>query len=338
MSPTQAAGKNEEYFSGRTVIVTGATGFIGTPLTGALVRVGACVHAVSRSREGNRGENVRWWKGGLEDLDVTRKILRQVKPSIIIHLAGYAWGRQDLSSVPSTFYGCLATTVNVLTAAAESECPRIVLPGSLEEPEGPAAIPNSPYSAAKWACNAYGRMFHKVFRIEVVQTRIFMAYGPGQNDRKVIPYIVLALAQGHPPALQSHNRIVDWIYIDDVVEGIMASSRMDKLDHQPIDIGSGIGVSIGSVAEKLCRLMNVGPSIRIEEEPTRSDEIVRVADIESTYRRTGWRAQIPLDAGLLKTITWYQRGCNPSKEEGSVRSDAGFGFKSDRNDGKGAGS
>ena len=338
MSPTQTAGKNEEYFSGRTVLVTGATGFIGTPLTGVLARIGACVHAVSRSGEGEKGENIRWWKGDLEDLDVTRKILRQVKPSVIIHLAGHAWGTQDLSSVPSTFYGCLATTVNVLTAAAESGCPRIVLPGSLEEPEGSDAIPNSPYSAAKWACSVYGKMFHKIFTVQVVQTRIFMAYGPGQNDRKVIPYMVLSLLQGHSPVLQSQKRIVDWIYIDDVVEGIITSSRLDTHDHRPIDIGSGVGMSIGSVAEKLCRLMNTDPCIRTEEESTRHDEVVRVADIESTYRRTGWRAQIPLDVGLLKTITWYKQRCNSTQEVGSVSSKAGCTFKSDRNEKKGAGS
>jgi UDP-glucose 4-epimerase len=316
MSPTISIGKNEEYFSGQTVLVTGATGFIGVPLTGALLRAGARVHAVSRSEGGNREENIRWWKGDLEDLNVTRKILRQVNPSIIIHLAGYPWGTQDLSSVPSTFYGCLATTVNVLTAAAESGKPRIVLPGSLEEPEGSDAIPNSPYSAAKWGCSVYGKMFQKIFSIEVVQTRIFMTYGPGQNGRKVIPYMVLSLLKGHSPVLQSHKRIVDWIYIDDVVEGIMASSRLDKLDHLPIEIGSGIGISIGSVADKLYRLMNMAPDIRIDEKPTRSDEVVRVADVESTYRRTGWRVQVSLDVGLLKTIEWYKQRCH-SKGAGS---------------------
>lgn len=332
MSPIQTIGRNEDFFAGRTVLVTGATGFIGTPLTGALVRVGARVHAVSRSEAGNRGNNVLWWKGELEDLDATKMILRQVKPSLIIHLAGHAWGTQDLSSVPSTFYGCLATTVNVLTAAAESGCPRIVLPGSLEEPEESGTIPNSPYSAAKWACNVYGKMFHKVFTTEVVQTRIFMAYGPGQNDRKVIPYVIRSLLRGDSPVIQSKERIVDWIYIDDVVEGIMASARSNWTDQIPIDIGSGIGVSIGSVAEKLYSLIKSAPPIRFSEMPKRMDEVVRVADVEATHRKTGWKPNTPMDVGLLKTITWYENGCKSTKGKDSVSSNVGFSYKTKRND------
>ena len=328
--------QNEKYFSGRTVLVTGATGFIGAPLIVSLGRVGACVHAVSRSEIGDRGENIRWWKGDLKDLDVTAKIFRQVKPSLVIHLAGYAWGNQDLSSVPATFYGCLATTVNVLTAAAASGCQRVVLPGSLEEPVDSDEIPNSPYSAAKWACSVYGRMFRKVFTMEVVQTRIFMTYGPRQNDRKVIPHIVISLLQGHSPVLQSHERLVDWIYIDDVVEGIMASSRSDG--HKPIDIGSGIGVSIGSIAEKLRRLINISCPIRFAEKPTRSNEVVRVADVETTYRVTGWRAKIPLDIGLLKTIEWYKERCDANWGDGSVGSNKSYTFKTDRKEEKGASS
>jgi nucleoside-diphosphate-sugar epimerase len=330
----QNTKQNEKYFSGRTVLVTGASGFIGIPLIVSLGRVGAYVHAVSRSEVGDRGGNIRWWKGDLKDLDVTGKILRQVKPSLVIHLAGYAWGNQDLLSVPATFYGCLATTVNVLTAAAESGCQRIVLPGSLEEPVDSDEIPNSPYSAAKWACSVYGSMFRKVFTMDVVQTRIFMTYGPGQNYRKVIPHIILSLLQGHSPVLQSQERLVDWIYIDDVVEGIMASSRLDG--HKTIDIGSGIALSIGSVAEKLRRLINISRPIRFSAKPKRSNEVVRVADIEATHRRTGWRPMIPLDIGLLKTIEWYKERCDAMHGDVGVGSNTAFTFKTDRNEEEGA--
>ncbi len=307
--------------------MTGASGFIGKPLTAALVRLGAQVSAVSRSGQKSTEGHVRWWKANLEDLASTREIIRQEKPDLVFHMAAHAWGSQDLSVVPATFYGCLATTVNVLTATAESGCRSIVLPGSLEEPLDPGGTPNSPYSAAKWASHTYGRMFHKLFGMEVIQPRIFMSYGPGQDCRKVIPYIVISLLNGNPPILQSPERIVDWIYIDDVVTGILAASSGSQKGDQPFEIGSGIGVSIGNVAEKLSRLINTNSSMRFEKLPTRIDEVVRVAEVDATFRRTGWKAKTPLDVGLLMTIEWYRERLRCNLGDGIVSSNVDCGRK-----------
>jgi len=296
----------DTFFSGRKVLVTGASGFIGSPLTAELVRIGAQVTAVTRGGQGSGSGHVRWVEGNLEDLTITREIINQEKPELVFHMAAHAWGSQDLSLVAATFYGCLATTVNVLIATAETGCSRIVLPGSLEEPLELGGTPNSPYSAAKFASNMYGKMFHKLYGMEVVQTRIFMTYGPGQDCRKVIPFFITSLLCRAPLCVQSPDRIIDWIYIDDVVSGILAASSGSQMSDHPVEIGSGIGVSIGEVAEKLCRMLDTDSSMIFDEMPRRVEEIVRVADADATYLRTGWRAKIPLEVGLLRTIEWYK--------------------------------
>jgi nucleoside-diphosphate-sugar epimerase len=296
----------DTFFLGRKVLVTGASGFIGKPLTATLVRLGAQVNVVSRNVQKQTGGNVNWWKGNLEDLASTREMIRRAKPDLIYHMAAHAWRSQDLSDVPLTFYGCLATTVNVLTAAAESGCRRVVLPGSLEEPVDPGDIPNSPYSAAKWASNVYGNMFQKLFGMEVIIARIFMVYGPGQDSRKVIPYIVITLLKGKTPHLKSPERIVDWIYIDDVVQGMLTASSGKYTGGQPVEIGSGIGISIGDVAKKICKMINNNISAHFDDKPGLIDEVVRIADVETAFRRTGWRPQTAMDAGLCRTIEWYK--------------------------------
>jgi nucleoside-diphosphate-sugar epimerase len=208
----------------------------------------------------------------------------------------------------------------------------------LEEPIGPDVTPNSPYAAAKWGCQVYGKMFRKLYGMEVVQTRIFMTYGPGQDSRKVIPYMILSLLSGQSPILASNERLVDWIYIDDVVEGLLAASRWARPDGQPVDIGSGVGTSVGSVADKLCRLIDPEIPLRFDVLQKRKDEVVRVADVETSHRKIGWRPQISLEDGLQKTIAWTKERCRTDptyREPGSTK---GFSFGKARIEKKGAAS
>jgi len=110
------------------------------------------------------------------------------------------------------------STVNLLTVAANIGCRRIVLLASLEEPEPghTDAAPASPYAAAKWTSGTYGRMFHKLYQTPVVLVRPFMTYGPRQDVRPC--YHLLLQDQAPKPA--SGQRQVDWIYVDDVIEGL----------------------------------------------------------------------------------------------------------------------
>ena len=129
-----------------------------------------------------------WHEADLEDLAVTRSLFTLLKPEVVYHLAGAVGANPDLGLVVPTFHSLLTSTVNVLVAASEAGCRRIVLTGSLTEPAGidGAATPHSPYAAAKWAASGYGRMFHELYGAPVVILRLFMTYGPGQAPSKLI--------------------------------------------------------------------------------------------------------------------------------------------------------
>src|SRR5262249_24363716 len=145
-------------------LVTGARGFLGSHLCRRLIECGAEVHAVARSRspEGSPSKNLHWWQVDLENLGATRDVFSRVKPDVIYHLSGHVTAASDIRHVLPTFRSLLLTTVQLLTIAAEIGCRRIVLTASLNEPQmGQVdSSPGSPYSAAKWASNAFGRMFH----------------------------------------------------------------------------------------------------------------------------------------------------------------------------------
>ncbi len=294
-------------FAGRRILITGASGFIGSHLCRRLCEQEAEVHAVSRSRRASNGrDEPRWWQGDAADAKFVRELFRTVQPEFVFHLAGETRGKRDLELVLPTFQQNLTTTVNMLLTAAESGCRRVVLAGSLEEPEtGKTA--SSPYAAAHVGIHAYARMFHEIFAAPAVVARMFMVYGPGQEAmQKLIPYVTLALLRGESPKLSSGKRLVDWIYIDDVVEGLLALAQAPEIEGRALDLASGRFVSVREVVEALVRLTGSSVGSIFGAEADRKMETSRKADIEDTFARTGWKPRTPLEEGLRRTITWYE--------------------------------
>jgi UDP-glucose 4-epimerase len=248
-----------DRLSGNSVLVTGASGFIGGHLCRRLTACGARVHAVSRGSQRSDSEHLSWWQADCGDSSEIRELFRAVRPQIVFHLASHVAGARELDVVLPTFSGNLASTVHLLTAAAEVGCQRIVLAGSSEEPLGfnETAFPCSPYAAAKWASSIYGRMFHQLFQLPVVMPRIFMTYGPDQKDvHKLVPYVIRRLLRGEVPRLSSGRRQADWIYVGDVVEGLLRAAVVHGIEGCGFDLGSGSLISVREIVGQITEIVD----------------------------------------------------------------------------------
>jgi len=307
-------------FSGRRVLVTGASGFIGSHLLRRLQSCGAELHAVTREDRSSDEAGLRWWSGDLAETGAVRNIVSAVRPEVLFHLASNVTGSRDLGLVLPTFQSNLISTVNLLTSAAECGCSRFILAGSMEEPVSGCGdpVPCSPYAAAKWAATGYARMFHALYGLPAVIVRIFMVYGPGQRDiRKLIPSVILSLLRGEAPRLSSGRRPVDWIFVEDVVDGLIAAASAADQGGATVDLGSGMLVTVREIAERLARLVDpaIAPQFgAIEDRPL---ETVRSANTTHTERLIGWKLRTTLDEGLERTVEWYRQ--NQSLFDGRER-------------------
>lgn len=294
-----------DSFAGRKVLVTGGTGFIGQHLCEALVALGAEVYGLSRTAQAqNLVRACKAWAVDLTDIEAVRAAVSKIQPQFIYHLAGMVTARQDLNLVLPMLQNNLVGTVYLLLAVAEIGCKRMVLVGSSEEPKAGTLddIPTSPYAAAKAAASMYARMFHKVYRLPVVVVRPFMAYGPRQEPTKLVPYTILALLHGENPRLSSGKRVCDFIYVLDVVRGLLKASMQPGLEGGTLDLGTGEGSSVRKVVELLVKLTGSTARPIFGALPDRLDERPQIADIDATRRLLDWEPLWSLRDGLVEAV------------------------------------
>jgi UDP-glucose 4-epimerase len=295
-------------YHGSKVLVTGASGFIGRRLCRRLTELGAEVAAASRQPAPPESP-ARWHQVDLTAAETASQLVAEARPDVVFHLASKVTESRERSAVLSTFHANLASTVYLLDAVAEHGCRRIVQTGSLEEPEpgDPVNIPTSPYAAAKWSASAYGRMFRQLWGTPVVLARLFMIYGPEQRDHsKIVPHVVTSLLLGREPQLGSGKRPVDWVYVDDVVEGLLRVGVVPGLEGQQVDLGSGKLVPVRAVVEQLYALLAVGKEPSFGTVADRPMEQVRVARAEESEEQLGWMPTVALEDGLARTVSWYR--------------------------------
>ena len=267
------------------------------------------MHAVGRSEPSHLEPLAEVWARDVAQEDELRDLMQRVRPEVIFHLASEVTGSRDLDRVWPTFHSNLSSTVNVLVEATRSGCERVVLTGSMEA-SGTSredAVPPSPYAAAKRASGEYARMFHALYGCPVVNLRVSMVYGPGQGDRtKLIPYVARCLLNNVQPELTSGTRLVDWIYVEDVVEAHLKAATALEAVGKSIDIGSGGAATIRDVVESLARSVGTQAEPRFGVLRDRPLEQPLVADPEEAQRVLGWRATTSLHDGLRRTVEWLR--------------------------------
>jgi nucleoside-diphosphate-sugar epimerase len=292
-------------FANKKVMVTGAAGFIGGHLCQALVTLGADVYGLDRPGTFKADiSGIKTRELDLRDYEGLKTFLVDIRPELVYHLASLVTARQELDLILPTLHNNLVSTVNLLLIMTELGCERLVVMGSAEQPNN--GIPNSPYAATKAAMSLYAGMFFRIYDLPVVTIRQVMAYGPKQRPEKLIPYTILSLLRNQTPKLSSGKRIIDFIYVQDVVRGLLMTGIRSGINGKTIELGTGKGISIAELVNILVELSGSTTQLKFGSMPDRLGEEPLIANLAATRAILGWQPRWSLRDGLFETLNWYK--------------------------------
>jgi nucleoside-diphosphate-sugar epimerase len=167
-------------------------------------------------------------------------------------------------------------------------------------------------------------MFHELFSLPVVMPRICMTYGPNQRDlQKLVPFVIRSLLRGEAPKLSSGQRRADWIYVDDVVEGLLRAALCSGIEGCAFDLGTGRLTSVREIVEQITEIMGTSVKPAFGALPDRPFEQERPADTTFLIERLAYEPRTSLRQGLEETVEWYRQQFSPvlttaSAGEGNV--------------------
>ncbi len=301
------------------VLVTGGAGFIGSHVAEACLEAGDSVWVVDNLASGsakNLPSGVVFQEGDVADAEFMRRLVEEMRPAVIHHLAAQASVTRSLAEPLRDARVNVMGTLGVLEAARSMDTPpRVVYAatggacyGDPEDEmvdEGCPLAPASHYGMSKVTGERYLVFYGEYFGLRVVSLRLANVYGPGQRadlDAGVISIFVEKLAKAESLTLYGHGRAGrDYVYVKDVVEAFMAAAK-GGADGGAYNIGTGVVTDVETLLEVLCRHMGEKP-VDVKREPLRAGEVFRIGlDARAFERKTGWRPRYTLDAGVAAFV------------------------------------
>jgi len=263
------------------ILITGGTGFIGTHLARRLAKnpehsivLLDNLYRCSEERTGAAESGAEFVRGDIRDLELITELVG--KAEVVCHLAAQANVVGAVQDLDYSFSTNVVGTYNVLRAAERSGGKKVIFASSREVygekqrfpvSEDAALEPKNAYGVSKMAGEAYCRIFRSA-GLPVTIFRLANVYGPGDRGR-VIPIFVERALRGEPLVLYGGDQLVDFVWINTVVDAFERAIHMDALEG-PVNIGSGTGVTVRELANIVIR--ETQSSSAISEAPSRSFE------------------------------------------------------------------
>lgn len=303
------------------VLVTGATGFVGSNLVRRLISEGHEVHILTR-------KNSDKWRiidilpdlnNHIVDLleeENLKQSVEQIEPDVIFHLAtmGIYGGvhSPEKEVIQSNLFG----TINLINACEDIKYKCFVNTGSSSE-YGPKSYsmtetdvcePINVYGISKCASTLYGNFIAKTKNKPIIGFRLFSPFGPYDDSRRLIPYTIVNALQNKQLNFANACAVRDYIYIDDVLDLYLKSIELaSKHRGEVYNVGRGSNVSVSYVVKKILEIIGSKSAVHWNTFEGRDHDCEKwEANTEKITRDFNWTPKYHIDEGIRKTITWFE--------------------------------
>ena len=310
---------------GRSVVVTGAGGFIGGHLTAALVRGGANVRAFLRYNSRNDRGTLEWFGaevsaavepilGNLRDVESVGRAIRGTE--LVFHLGAQIAIPYSYVNPRDFFETNVLGSLNVAHAALEHQVEHVLHVSTSEVYGSARTIPiteehpleaQSPYSASKIGADKLMDSFHRTYGLPVTVLRPFNTYGPHQSARAIVPTVITQALASNVVRLGALEPRRDLTFVSDTVAGMIAAVTSPTTVGRTIQLGTGDDVSVGDIVSLVAELVGKQLEVQREEQRVRppNSEVERlVSDPRLARELIGWEPNVTLHDGLAQTIEW----------------------------------
>ncbi len=294
------------------VLLTGASGFIGLHCIQPLIQRGFEVVGTYRTSQPRAIEGVRWVRAELLQGDAVRRLINEAAPSHLLHLAWYVEPGKMIDHTDNLSW--VSASVELLRCFHECGGARSVVGGSCYEydwrygycsEELTPRKPDTLYGAAKNGLAEALLGYWTATGLSGAWARMFFLYGPHENQRRLVPSIILSLLRGAPAQSSHGEQIRDYMHVQDVADGLVA--LLDSSARGAYNLASGRGTAIRTIVETLGELTGRTDLLRIGAIPARANDApLVVGDPRMAQRDFGWKSTIPLREGLLSTVEWWR--------------------------------
>jgi nucleoside-diphosphate-sugar epimerase len=298
----------------KKILITGGSGFIGYHLAKRCLKLKWSVTSISTKRP-KKIRKLKYVKYILCDISKKKELIRKIKPNYdyVVNLAGYVDHTHKVKTIKSHYNGCKNLSLIFLNSKIKKfiQIGSSVEYGKIKSPQ----LENknnkqktfSTYGNAKLLSTKYLLGLQKKFNFPATIMRLYLVYGPNQDENRVIPITIANAIKDKKFDCSSGFQLRDFIYVEDVVNAIIKTLRTDKVAGEIMNIGTGKPARIKNIIQHICYLVGLGKP-QFGKIKLRKDEIIELyPNISKASRLLKWRPKITLATGLKKTIYYYKK-------------------------------
>jgi len=314
-------------WEGRSVLVTGATGILGSWMADELVRRGASVVVLERDKVPASNfyrmglhRKVKMESGSLEELGTLRRVLASNRVQDVMHLGAQTIvGTANRSPLP-TFEANIMGTLNVLEACRGSKnIERIVVASSdkaygegrkLPYTEDMPLMGEYPYDVSKSCADLVTNAYYATYKLPVAITRCGNIYGGGDlNFSRIVPGTIRSTLMNQRQVIRGNGRFVrDYVYVLDIVHAyLMLAEKMEdrRFWGEAFNFSTGNHLTVLEIVDEILKLMHskLRPVVNSE---TAGEILNQSLSSEKARRVLGWKPKYGMEKGLKETIAWYR--------------------------------
>lgn len=306
------------WLATKRVLVTGGAGFLGRYVLKKLEEIGCKEVFVARSKDYN-----------LVEMEAVKRLYRDAKPDIVIHLAARVGGIGTTKAKPGEFfYENLMMGVQMMEGGRLSGIDKFVAIGTVCAYPKNIPIPfkeqdlwsgypeetNAPYGIAKKMTLVQAQAYRQQYGFNAIYLLPVNLYGPGDNFDPETSHVIPALVRKCLEAVESGKEEVivwgtgeptrEYLYVEDAAEGIiLAAEKYNK--PEPVNLGSGFEISIRDLVSLITKLTGFKGQI-IWDASKPDGQPRRLFDNSRAAKEFGYRPKTGFKEGLIKTIKWYE--------------------------------